>query len=158
MDAEALQDGIGRNQTSIQEFQMSEIFAEFVPSLLEFLAYFGVAAVLTVIFIAIYLKTTRHDEIKLIKDNSVAAAVAFSGSLIGFALPLASVMLNSLSLIELVLWGIVAMIVQILVYFLVRMPMPRVSERIEAGEVAAGIWLGVASLVAGILNAASMTV
>ena len=69
---------------------MSEIFAEFVPSLLEFLAYFGVAAVLTVIFIAIYLKTTRHDEIKLIKDNSVAAAVAFSGSLIGFALPLTS--------------------------------------------------------------------
>ena len=108
---------------------MSEIFTEFVPSLLEFLAYFGVAAVLTVIFIAIYLKTTRHDEIKLIKDNSVAAAVAFSGSLIGFALPLASVMLNSLSLIDLVLWGIVAMIVQILVYFLVRMPMPRVSER-----------------------------
>jgi len=158
MDAEALQDGISRNQTSIQEFQMSEIFAEFVPSLLEFLAYFGVAAVLTVIFIAIYLKTTRHDEIKLIKDNSVAAAVAFSGSLIGFALPLASVMLNSLSLIDLVLWGIVAMIVQILVYFLVRMPMPRVSERIEAGEVAAGIWLGVASLVAGILNATSMTV
>ena len=69
---------------------MSEIFAEFVPSLLEFLAYFGVAAVLTVIFIAIYLKTTRHDEIKLIKANSVAAAVAFSGCLIGFALPLAS--------------------------------------------------------------------
>ena len=137
---------------------MSEIFAEFVPSLLAFLAYFGVATVLTVIFIAIYLKTTRHDEIKLIKDNSVAAAVAFSGSLIGFALPLASVMLNSLSLIDLVLWGIVAMIVQILVYFLVRMPMPRVSERIEAGEVAAGIWLGTASLVAGILNAASMTV
>ena len=137
---------------------MSEIFAEFVPSLLEFLAYFGVAAVLTVIFIAIYLKTTRHDEIKLIKDNSVAASVAFSGSLIGFALPLASVMLHSLSLIDLVLWGIVAMIVQIVVYFLVRMPMPRVSERIEAGEAAAGIWLGVASLVAGILNAASMTV
>ncbi len=137
---------------------MSELFAEFLPSLLEFLAYFGVAAVLTVVFIAIYLKITPHDEIKLIKDNSVAAAVAFSGSLIGFALPLASVMLHSLSLIDLVLWGIVAMIVQIVVYFLVRIPMPRVSERIEAGEVAAGIWLGVASLVAGILNAASMTV
>ena len=67
-------------------------------------------------------------------------------------------MLHSLTLIELALWGIVAMIVQIVVYFLVRMPMPRISERIEAGEVAAGIWLGAASLVAGILNAASMAV
>jgi len=137
---------------------MSEQFAEFIPSLLEFLAFFGVAAILTVIFIAIYSKITRHDEIKLIKDNSVAASVAFSGSLIGFALPLASVMLNSSTLLDLVLWGFVAMIVQIVAYFLVRMPMPRVSERIEAGEIAAGIWLGTASLVAGILNSASMTI
>ena len=91
------------------------------------------------------------------KDNGDGDGGGMAGSLIGFGVRLASVMLNSLSLIDLVLWGIVAMIVQILVYFLVRMPMPRVSERIEAGEVAAGIWLGVASLVAGILNAASMT-
>ncbi len=137
---------------------MSEQFAEFIPSLLEFLAFFGVAAILTVIFVAIYSKITRHDEIKLIKDNSVAASVAFSGSLIGFALPLASVMLNSSTLLDLVLWGFVAMIVQIVAYFLVRMPMPRVSERIEAGEIAAGVWLGTASLVAGILNSASMTI
>lgn len=136
---------------------MSEQIAEFIPSLLAFLAFFGVAAILTVIFIAIYLKITRHDEIKLIKDNSIAASVAFSGSLIGFALPLASVMLNSSTILDLVLWGFVAMIVQIVAYFLVRMPMPRVSERIEAGEIAAGIWLGAASLAAGILNSASMT-
>ncbi len=51
----------------------------------------------------------------------------------------------------------VALIVQVLVYLLIRLPMPRVSERIEADEVAAGIWLGACSMVAGILNAASMT-
>jgi len=51
----------------------------------------------------------------------------------------------------------VALVVQILVYFLIRLPMPRISARIESGEVAAGIWLGAGSLVAGILNAASMT-
>ena len=66
-------------------------------------------------------------------------------------------MLNSLSVIDLVLWGVVAMIVQIGVYFIVRMSMPRISARIESGEIAAGIWLGAASLVGGILNAASMT-
>jgi putative membrane protein len=77
---------------------------------------------------------------------------------IGFALPLSSVMLNALSLLDLVLWGVVAMVVQIIAYFLVRMLMPRVSQRIENGEIAAGIWLAAVSLVAGILNAASMTV
>jgi putative membrane protein len=45
----------------------------------------------------------------------------------------------------------------VLVYLVIRLPMPRISERIEADEVAAGIWLGSCSIVAGILNAAAMT-
>ena len=66
-------------------------------------------------------------------------------------------MINSVTVLEMVLWGVVALIVQVLVYLLIRVPMPRISKRIEDGEVAAGIWLGAWSVVAGILNAASMT-
>ncbi len=136
---------------------MSEQFGDFLASLSEFLIFFVVAAVLTILFVVIYTRVTRHDELALIKKNSTAAAVAFSGSLIGFALPLASTMINSVTVVEMALWGMVALIVQVLVYLLIRLPMPRVSERIEADEVAAGIWLGACSMVAGILNAASMT-
>ncbi|MDP6351731.1 MAG: DUF350 domain-containing protein [Alphaproteobacteria bacterium] len=123
----------------------------------EFLAFFFVSLILMIVFVAVYTNVTRHSEFKLIKENSVAAAVAFSGSMIGFALPLASAMISSLTILEVIIWGLVALIVQILVYLLVRLPMPRVSERIENNEVAAGIWLGASSLTAGILNAASMT-
>ena len=112
---------------------------------------------MTILFAVIYTRVTRHNEFALIKKNSTAATVAFSGSLIGFALPLASTMINSVTVVEMVLWGVVALIVQVLVYLLIRLPMPRISERIEAAEVAAGIWLGATSMVAGILNAASMT-
>ena len=136
---------------------MSEQIGSFLVSLSEFLIFFVVAAVLTILFVVIYTRVTRHDELALIKKNSTAAAVAFSGSLIGFALPLASTMINSVTVVEMALWGMVALIVQVLVYLLIRLPMPRVSERIEADEVAAGIWLGACSMVAGILNAASMT-
>jgi putative membrane protein len=136
---------------------MSEQIGSFLVSLSEFLIFFVVAAVLTILFVVIYTRVTRHDELALIKKNSTAAAIAFSGSLIGFALPLASTMINSITVVEMALWGMVALIVQVLVYLLIRLPMPRVSERIEADEVAAGIWLGACSMVAGILNAASMT-
>ena len=136
---------------------MSEQIGSFLVSLSEFLIFFVVAAVLTILFVVIYTRVTKHDELALIKKNSTAAAVAFSGSLIGFALPLASTMINSVTVVEMALWGMVALIVQVLVYLLIRLPMPRVSERIEADEVAAGIWLGACSMVAGILNAASMT-
>ena len=136
---------------------MNEQLAEFLTSLSEFFIFFGVAVALTLLFIVIYSRVTRHDELALIKKNSTAAAIAFSGSLIGFALPLASTMIASVTIVELVLWGVVALIVQVLVYLVIRLPMPRISERIEADEVAAGIWLGACSIVAGILNAASMT-
>ncbi len=136
---------------------MSEQFGDFLASLSEFFIFFGVAVALTLLFVVIYTRVTRHDELALIKKNSTAAAVAFSGSLIGFALPLASTMISSVTVVEMVLWGVIALIVQVLVYLLIRLPMPRISERIEADEVAAGIWLGATSMVAGILNAASMT-
>ena len=123
----------------------------------QFLAFFVVSLFMLIVFVAVYTRVTRHNEIKLIKENSVAAAVAFSGSMIGFALPLASAMISSLTILEMIIWGVVALIVQIVVYLLVRLPMPRVSERIEKNEIAAGIWLGASSLAAGILNAASMT-
>ena len=136
---------------------MSEQIGDFVASLSQFLIFFFVAAGLTLLFVVIYTRVTKHNELALIKENSTAATIAFSGSLIGFALPLASTMISSDTVIELLLWGVVALIVQVLVYLLIRLPMPRISERIEANEVAAGIWLGTCSMVAGILNAASMT-
>ena len=136
---------------------MNEQFDLFLANLSEFLLFFVAAAMLTLIFVVVYTRVTRHNEFALIKNNSTAAALAFSASLIGFALPLASTMINSVTVVEMVLWGLVALIVQVLVYIVIRLPMPRISERIEANEVAAGIWLGSCSIVAGILNAASMT-
>ena len=136
---------------------MNEQFGLFLTNLSEFLFFFVAAAALTLLFVILYTRVTRHNELALIKKNSTAAALAFSGSLIGFALPLASTMINSVTVVEMVLWGLVALIVQVLVYLVIRLPMPRISERIEADEGAAGIWLGSCSIVAGILNAAAMT-
>jgi len=86
-----------------------------------------------------------------------AAAIAFSGSMLGFVIALASAMANSINLVDYWLWGLVALIVQLGTFFCVRLFMPRISERLANNELAAGIWLAAASLCAGILNAASLT-
>jgi len=132
-------------------------FGLFLSSLSQFLLFFVAAAVLTLIFVVVYTRITRHNELDLIKQNSKAAALAFSGSLVGFALPLASIMIHTPTVVEMVLWGVVALIIQVLVYLVLRLPMPQLSERIDKGEIAAGIWLGACSIVGGILNAAAMT-
>lgn len=122
-----------------------------------FLAYFGTALILTLVYMVVYMWVTPHDEIKLIRENNLAASLASVGSLLGFSLPLASAIAHSADLDDCAIWGVIAIIVQVVVFFMVRLPVPKISERIEKGETASGLWLGGASLTGGILNAACMT-
>ncbi|MGH6712872.1 MAG: DUF350 domain-containing protein [Bradyrhizobium sp.] len=121
-----------------------------------FLVYFCTALVAVSAYLFIYTRVTPHDEFLLIRDNNPAAAIALGLSLLGFALPLVSAIAHSANVWDCLIWGVVALIVQIIVYYIVKIPVPNLSERIAGGELAAAIWLGLASLAAGALNAASM--
>jgi putative membrane protein len=134
-----------------------EIIGVSIPELLEFLSYIATAIALTFVYVIVYMWVTPHDEIKLIRENNAAASVAFSGSLFGFCLPLASTIAHSVSLVDCAIWGAIALVIQILIFFLVRFPIPKISERIEKNEISSGVWLGATSLAGGLLNAASMT-
>lgn len=122
-----------------------------------FLAYFAVAVALLFAFVRIYTWVTPHDELGLIRANNSAAALAFGGTIVGFAWPLSSAITNSLSLLDCVLWGAVALVVQVLTFVVLRLILKELPERITRGEVAAGAFSGAAAIAVGILNAACMT-
>jgi putative membrane protein len=122
-----------------------------------FLAYFCTAFVITIGYLFVYMWITPYDEFELINKNVPGAAIALGLSLLGFALPVASVIAHTETLIDCVIWSIIALIVQIIVYFVVRIPIHNLPQRIAAGELAPAIWLGIASLAAGALNAASIS-
>ncbi len=109
-----------------------------------------------VAYLFVYTRITPHNEFQLIRDNDPAAAIALGLSLLGFVLPVVSAIAHSANVLDCLIWSVIALIVQIVVYFLVRIPVPNLSERIAAGELAAAIWLGLSSLAAGALNAACM--
>ena len=50
----------------------------------EFLAYLAVSVVLMLVYMVVYSSITPHNEFSLIRQNNMAAAVAFTGSLLGF--------------------------------------------------------------------------
>jgi putative membrane protein len=58
--------------------------------------------------------------------------------------------------VDCLIWSLIALIVQVIVFYLVKIPVPNLSERIAAGQLAPAIWLGLSSLAAGALNAAAM--
>ena len=121
-----------------------------------FLVYFCTAIVAVVAYLFVYTRVTPHNEFQLIRDNDPAAATALGLSLVGFALPVVSAIAHAANVLDCLIWSAIALVVQIIVYFLVRIPVPNLSARIAAGEMASAIWLGLASLAAGALNAASM--
>lgn len=119
--------------------------------------YFVMAVVLLVLFSLIYARITPYREFALISKGNLAAAWSFSGALLGFAIPLASAISHSVGLIDMAVWGTVALVVQLLAFAAVRKVFPAIVSDIPENHVAQGVFLGVVSLVTGILNAACMT-
>jgi putative membrane protein len=106
-----------------------------------FLLYFVLALILLALFVAIYTRVTPYREI----------------ALIGLVLPLASAIAHSVSPLDMVAWGVIALVVQLIVYAVTGALVPRFREAIEAGRAAPATLLAALSVSAGILNAASMT-
>ncbi len=130
----------------------------FGESALAFLVAFVAAGVFTVIFKIVYQAVTPYNEAKLIREGNVAAAIALGGAVVGYVLPLASALSHTVSLLEFAAWALLAAVIQIAAFTLVRFTVLKdLIDRIEKAEVAAGVYLASISLAVGLLNAACMT-
>jgi putative membrane protein len=122
-----------------------------------FLLYFCISTIAVIAFLWIYTRITAHDEFELLNKNVPGAAVSLGLSLLGFALPVASAVAHASDVVDCIIWSVIALCVQIIAYYIARIPVPNLSQRIAAGDLAPAIWLGLASVTAGLLSAASMT-
>ena len=128
----------------------------FLHNLSNFFIYFASAMGLMAVYLAIYLRITPHAEIAQIRRGNMAATVALLGAMLGFALPLASCIAQSVSVVDMVIWALVALVVQVLAYFVVTRMVPQLTDGIDQGNVAHGAFLGGVALTVGMVNAACM--
>ncbi len=123
-----------------------------------FIIAFAAASAFFVAFKFIYQMVTPYHENTLIREGNAAAAVSLGGALIGFVLPLASALSQTVSLPEFAAWALLAGVIQIVSFVVVsRLVYKNLAERIEAGEMAAAIYMASISIGVGLLNAACMT-
>ncbi len=71
---------------------------------------------LLAVFGMIYLRLTPYDELQQIKRGSLAPALALSGALIGFTLPMLSVSYNGVNIIDFLIWSGVTGVVQLILF------------------------------------------
>jgi putative membrane protein len=122
-----------------------------------YLAYLATAVALIAAFTGVYLAITPYREIALIRQGNSAAAVSLGGTVIGFAIALNSAAANSVSLLDMALWGALGLASQILVFLVVCMKLPGFRNGIEADRIGYGIVLAAFSIAMGIVNAGSLT-
>ena len=123
-----------------------------------FLIAFAAASIFALAFKFVYQWVTPYDESALIKQGNVPAAITLGGAMIGYVLALASAVAHTTTLPELAAWALLAGVIQIVAFTLVRVLFLKdVKSRIEAGEMAPAIYLASINIAVGLINAASMT-
>ena len=130
--------------------------AQSLEGLSGFAVNFLSAAVLTGLFILIYIRITPFAEFRMIHEGKIAPAISFSGALFGFITPLASAITHSVSFLDMLVWSLVALLVQTVVFLALRTFFHGLCRQIAENEPAPAILLGSISLAAGILSAACM--
>ena len=103
-----------------------------------------------------YHLVTPYHEFRLICAGNTAAAVSISGAILGLALPLAVCMATSVNVWDIVIWGVVTLLIQLLAYRIGDALVRDLPTRIESGEIGAAILVVAIKLAVAFINAAAV--
>jgi putative membrane protein len=124
----------------------------FVEAFPRFLLWTAAAGGMLAVASTIYVLLTPWKELALVKAGNSAAGFALAGAIVGLAIPLAS----SVTLIDLAIWGVVSLLIQLLVYRLVDVLLTDIPKRIEKEEAGAAVVLVSAKLASAMIIAAGL--
>jgi putative membrane protein len=122
------------------------------PGFLSFIVYLFTAILLLAAFMFVYSFTTPYNEFRAVRDDNVAAAVAFSGAILGFIFPLMAAIFYTHSILEMAKWAAITGVVQ-MVLFQVLHRLNGCGHCIRERKVAPAILLASMSVAVGMLNA-----
>jgi len=122
-----------------------------------YLAYLGTLVALTALFTLVYKLVTPYRELELIRAGNKAAAFSLGGTVIGFSIALNTIAAGSGSLLDMAMWGVIALVCQLLVFFVVARLLGDLRQGIEEDRMGYGVFLGAVSIAMGMLNAGALT-
>ena len=128
----------------------------FVAGFPAFLFYAGTAGLMLIGGSVLYILMTPQKEMELLRAGNASAGLALAGVIIGLALPMASCLASSLSLFDLVIWGIVALLMQILAFRFVDLILRDLPRRIENDEAGAAILLIAVKIASALIISAAL--
>ena len=135
---------------------MDPVFQSFLAGFPVLLLHFAVTIAMLAIGITIYHFVTPYHELRLVRSGNTAAAISISAAIVGMAIPLAICMATSVSVWDIVIWGVVTLLIQILAYRIADAMLKDLPTRIENGEIGAAIMVVGIKLSVAFINAAAI--
>ena len=134
----------------------------FVAGFPDFIVQLAAAIGLFIVSIIIYVMMTPHKELDLIRAGNPSASLAFAGVVVGLAIPMGACLAHSFGLWDLVIWGIVTLLLQLLAFRFSDIFLHHLPRRIAEGDVAAAVFLmsvkiGLALIIAGAVADPALT-
>lgn len=117
---------------------------------------FAVALGLLALGTACYMAVTPFNELRLIRSGNNAAGIVLAGTLIALALPLSVTLATSAVTLDIVIWGGIALVIQLLAFGLATSLIRGLRGMIEDGNSAAAALLVGIQLAIALVNAGAM--
>ena len=121
-----------------------------------FLLHLASATAAWVAALSLYMWITPHDEFALIRAGNDAAAISLGGAAIGLAIPLALCLAGSVNVWDIIIWGSVTLVLQLIAFRVVDFLLGSLSTRIEANERSAAIFLAMMKTAIACLTGAAV--
>ncbi|TWI58062.1 DUF350 domain-containing protein [Halalkalibacter nanhaiisediminis] len=132
----------------------------YLQTLDHFFIYLVTSMVLFLIGTYIFKWITPYSERALIKAGNIAVSLKLLGKMAGLVVVLQSAIRSSINLIDLVLWALIAIIVQIVLHLVIEYVFTRntnLAKEVENGNTAVGLFLGGVSVLVGLIVAATIS-
>ena len=120
------------------------------------LAQFAVALALLGAGVFCYNALTPFHEMELVRAGNTAAGIVLGGNFVALAIPPAATLATSLVTLDILVWGVVALLLQLAAFLAASRLIPGLRGMIEEGNSAAACMLVGIQVAVALLNAGAM--
>jgi putative membrane protein len=117
---------------------------------------FAAALALLALGVACYMALTPFHEARLVRAGNPAGGIVLMGAVVALAIPLAATLATSLVTLDILVWGVVALALQLVAFLIAAVLFRGLRQMIEAGNIAAACVVVGIQIAVALLNAGAM--
>ncbi len=128
----------------------------FVKGFPDFLMHGGMTLALLIVGCTIHVLLTPMKEMKLIRDGNISAGISLSAVIVGLAVPMGACLVTAASIYDILIWGVVAILLQLLAFRVADLILHDLPKRIEQDQVGSALVLAAVKISAAMVMAAAL--